>query len=57
MQIHILSSSVQHVLSVLSLLSPQQSFSGNGFQRRRSLNFRVHGFKTSLAVTAAPELN
>jgi hypothetical protein len=31
----------------------------NGFQRRRSLNFFVHGFASSLAVVliAAPELN
>jgi hypothetical protein len=34
--------------------------SGNGFQRRRTINLGGHGFKSSLAVdylTAAPELN
>jgi hypothetical protein len=42
--IHTLSSSLQHVLSLLSLLCLYQSLSGNRFQSRRSLNFRVHVF-------------
>jgi hypothetical protein len=36
------SHSLQHVLSLLSLLCLHQSLSGNGFQRRTSLNFRIH---------------
>lgn len=36
--IHILSSSLQYVLSFLSLLCLLQSLSGNGFQHCRSLN-------------------
>jgi hypothetical protein len=40
--IHTLSSSLQHVLSLLSLLCLYRSLSGNGLQRRRFLNFRVH---------------
>jgi hypothetical protein len=39
--IHTLSSSLQHVC-LLSLLCLHQSLSGNGFQRHKSLNFRVH---------------
>jgi hypothetical protein len=56
--IHTLRSSVQHVLSLLSLLYVHR-LSGNGFQHRRSLKFCVHGFTSSLAVaylTAAPKL-
>jgi hypothetical protein len=40
--IHTLCSSLQHVLSLLSLLCLHQSLSGNGFRHHRSLNFRVH---------------
>jgi hypothetical protein len=54
--LHVLQKSLSDTLGLLSLLCVHQSLSGNGFQRCRSLNFRVHGFKSSLAVTAAPEL-
>jgi hypothetical protein len=46
--IHTLSRSLKHVLSLLCLLYLHQSLSGNGFQYHRSLNFRAHGFKSSL---------
>jgi hypothetical protein len=58
--IHTLCSSLQHVLSLLSLLCLHQALSGSGFQTRISINFRVQGFMPSLAVaylTATPELN
>jgi hypothetical protein len=49
---HTLCSSLQHVLSLLSLLCVHQSLPGNGFQRHRSLNFCVHGLMSSLTVTS-----
>jgi hypothetical protein len=56
-----LCSSLQHVLNLLSLLCLHQSLSGNDFQRRRSLNFHVYGFMSSLAVayhcSSLPDLN
>jgi hypothetical protein len=39
---HTHSSSLQHVLSLLSLLCLHQSLSGNGFEGCRSLNFHFH---------------
>jgi hypothetical protein len=40
--LHTLTSTLQHVLNLLSPLCLHQSLSGNGFQRHISLNFRVH---------------
>jgi hypothetical protein len=37
-----ISSSLQHALNLLSLMYLHQSLSGNGFQRRSFLSFRVH---------------
>jgi hypothetical protein len=48
--IHTFCSSLHYVLSLLSLLRLHKSLSGNGFQLLKFLNFRVHGFTSSLAV-------
>jgi hypothetical protein len=48
--IHIICSSIQHVLYLLRFLCLLQSFSGNGSQRRRFLNNCVHGFMPPLTV-------
>jgi hypothetical protein len=47
--IHTFYTSQQHVLSLLNVLCLHR-LSGSGFQRRRSLSFRVHDFTSSLAV-------
>jgi hypothetical protein len=46
---HTLYTSLQHTLSLLSLLCLHQSLSGNGFQSRRFLSYRVPVLWSSLA--------
>jgi hypothetical protein len=48
--VHTICSSLQHVLILLSVLFVHRLLSGNGYRCRRSLNFRLHGFMSSLAV-------